>query len=465
MNPTAELIQPEVQELVREGRFSELRAALRGLPSADLADVVMALEPDEAAILFRFLPRDDAGEVFAYLPQEKQEELIGQLGASAVRVIEGMDVDDRARLLDELPTEVAQRLIGSLNPEERRQTQAILGYPAESVGRLMTPDYVRIRREWTVAEAMAHVRRYGRDAETINVVYVVGEAGELVGEVRLRQLLLAEPSAFVESVMDRNVVALRADQDQEEAVRQLTRYDRVALPVLDTRGSLLGIVTHDDVADVAQEEATEDIHRIGGLEALDQPYMETGLGEMYRKRGFWLSALFVGQGVTILALKAFEDTIDRAAVLAVFLPLVISCGGNSGSQAATLVTRAVALGEVGMGDGWRILRHELATSALLAASLGALGLASVLVFNGLVFPALGWEVTGHPVRLAVAVALAIAGVVLWGTMVGSLLPLVLKRFGFDPATASSPLVATLMDASGTVLYLAMALAILRGTLL
>jgi magnesium transporter len=466
VNPTATLLEPEVRELILESRYGELQSILHELPFADVADIFAQLEPAQAALGFRCMKRDDAGEVFSYLSAEKQEELIQELGAEgSVRMVEAMSPDDRAALLEELPTEAAQRLIASLSPEERKITQAILGYPPKSVGRLMTPDYVSVKPDWTAAQALDYVRKHGRDAETINVVYVVDEQGKLIDDIRLRQVLLADPDAKIETVMNRQFVALRADQDQEEAVRQMARYDRIALPVVDSRGVLLGIVTSDDVADVAQAEATEDIQKMGGVAVLAEPYMRASRVEMVKKRGVWLSILFAGQSITILVLGSFQKQLEEATVLAIFLPLVISCGGNSGSQAATLVTRALALGEVTIGDWWRIMRRELLTASMLAVALGSLGLFCVFFFNSVVFPLIEEESTGFPFQLASTVAVAICGVVLWGCLLGSLLPLLLKRVGFDPASASSPMVATLMDASGTLIYFGLALAILTGTIL
>ncbi len=263
VNPTAQLLEPEVRELVEQGRYSELRAVLHELPFADVADIFKELDPDKAAVAFRFLQRDDAAEVFSYLEPEHQEALIEKLGAEgAIRIVEAMSADDRAALLDELPTEVAQRLIASLSPEERKITQAILGYPEESVGRLMTPDYISLKPQWTIAQALEHIRQHGRDAETINVVYVVDDKGVLIDDLKLRHILLAPLDATIESIMNRQFESLRADQDQEEAVRLMARYDRIALPVIDSRGVLLGIVTADDVADIAEEEVTEDMQRI-----------------------------------------------------------------------------------------------------------------------------------------------------------------------------------------------------------
>lgn len=467
MNPTAQLLQPEVQELIQQARYAELREILHDLPRPDVADILVDLPPGEAAVAFRILPRDDAGEVFSYFPPEEQEKLINELGAEgSLRIVEGMDPDDRARLIDELPTEVAQRLIASLSPENRRQVQAILGYPEESIGRRMTPDYVSVRPEWTVAQAMEHIRRHGRDAETIDMIYVVDSQGVLLDDIRLRQLLLADPQATVESLMDRTFVGLKADQDQEEAVRTMSKYDRGSLPVVDRRGILVGIVTADDVADVAEEEVTEDIQKLGGMEALDEPYMRTAISEMYRKRGFWLSALFVGQTITVIVLGSFEETFGRVAILVVFLPLVISCGGNSGSQAAMLITRALALRELTPSDWFRIVRRESLTGCMLGGTLALLGIlvVAIAVLTGIA--TLPDEApAGSLVRIAAVVGGAVLAVILWGTMVGSLLPLILRRIGFDPAVSSTPLVATLMDATGTLIYVTAAILLLSGVLL
>lgn len=464
MNPTAELLKPEVEELVRGQRYSELREALHLVHPADVGDILATLDPADAALAFRFLQRDDAAKAFAYLAPETQEALIGKLGnEDAARMVEAMSPDDRAKLVDELPEEVAHRLIASFSPESRKVTQAILGYPPRSIGRLMTPEYVRLRPDWTVAKSLEHIRKFGRDAETINVVYVVDNEGRLVDDLRLRQLLFANPEARVEDLMNRSFVVLRADQPQEEAVAAMGRYDRTALPVVDSRGALIGIITADDVADVAQAEATEDIQKLGGVEALEEPYMHTGHVKMYRKRGIWLGLLFVGQTITILVLGRFQERLEQASVLVLFMPLVMSCGGNSGSQAATLVTRALALNEIGPRDWWRIIRKEFLTTLMLGGTLAVMGFLCVEFFTGIRQAKVAEP--RHAQLLAATVGVAILGVVMWGTTLGSLLPLLLKRAKLDPAVASSPMVATLMDASGTLIYLGIAIAILTGTLL
>jgi magnesium transporter len=480
VTPTAELIQPEIVELVRDGAYSELRSALHGIPFADIADIITSLEPDQRAVCFRFLTRDDAGEVFAYLSPEMQEELVLRLGdKDTVRVVEGMDPDDRVRLIDELPPECAQKIVASLNPEDRKTTQAILGYPPKSVGRLMNPDYIRLMPDWTVQQALDHLRKFGRDAETINVVYVTDDKGVLIDDLRLRQLFLADPSATVESLMNRNFVALRADQPQEEAVRIMSRYDRVALPVVDSRGILLGIVTSDDVADVAEEEATEDIQKMGGMEALDEPYSSISMWRLLKKRGGWLAALFLGELLTASAMQYFDAEIEKAAVVALFLPLIISSGGNSGSQASTLIIRAMALGEITLRQWWWVLRRELACGLLLGVFLGAIGLFRIHLWQWLhlynydsnekyIKPDSHVIAYNHPGlyhSIALTVGVALIGVVLWGTLCGAMLPFILRKCRLDPATISAPLVATLVDVTGLIIYFLTAMLILKGTLL
>ena len=455
------LLGPDIAELVASRRYDQIRAALIEFEPADIADLVSGLEGDQAAVVFRLLPRDLAADAFSHLSLEQQQDLITHLGTERLAsLINELDPDDRTALLEEMPAEVAQRLIALLTPEERSITQAIFGYPEESIGRLMTPDYVRVKSEWTIAEAMEHIRKYGRDAETVNVIYVVDEAGRLVDDLRIRQFLLADPQQTVESLMDRKFVALRATDDREEAVHQMQRYDRVALPVLDSRGMLVGIVTSDDVADVAEAEVTEDIQKMGGMQALDAPYLESRFGPLVRKRGGWLSVLFVGEMLTATAMGYFAGEIERAVVLALFIPLIISSGGNAGSQASSLVIRAMAVGEVTLGHWLRVLGRELTTGLALGTILGSIALARVLFWPTRV--ALYGE---HYALIAATVALSLLGVVTFGTFVGSMLPFIFRRFGFDPAAASAPFVATLVDVTGIIIYFSLAALLLGGTLL
>lgn len=461
MNPTAQLLEPDIRELIASGRYGELRSALGVLDPADIADLLGELEPADAAVAFRFLHRDLAGEAFADLEHDQQEALIEEIGAEgALRVVEAMDPDDRADLLDELPGPVARRIIELLSPRNRRVTQAILGYHEDSIGRLITPEYVRVRPEWTIQEAIDHIREHGRDAETIHWVYVIDDQGRLIDDIHIRTILLADPSQTIESVMDDRFVALDASEDREQAVHLMAHYDRTVLPVVDSDGVLVGIVTSDDIADVAEEEVTEDIHKLGGMEALDQPYMQTGLLEMIRKRAPWLCVLFAGELVTIFVLSQFEATLQTVVVLTVLIPLIIACGGNAGTQAASLVIRALALHEIEPDEWWVLVRRELAMGLALGVILGLLAACTVLGLHKF-----GPTHSEYPLLLSATIAVAVTAVVFWGTMLGTLLPLVLDRLGFDPATSSSPLVATLMDASGMIIYLSIAVVMLHGTLL
>lgn len=458
LNLTAEQLQGLVRDLLGERLFWDVRALLREVPAADVAETLSLLEPEEAALAFRLLPRDQAGDAFAELEGDQQERLIEELGAGAQPIVEAMEPDDRAALLDELPPKVARRLLAALTPADRRETQAILGYPPESIGRLMTPDYVRVRPGWTTTRALEQIRTFGKDAETISYVYVTDEAGRLIDDIHIRRILLSDPNAPMESVMDRRFESLSAFDDREEAVLKMGRYDRSALPVVDSQGVLVGIVTADDVADVAEEEATEDIQKLAGMEALENPYMHVPFGEMIRKRGGWLLLLFLGQMLTVAVLGHFEEHL--ALVLVLFIPVIIASGGNSGTQAASLLIRALALRELDPGDWPRVMRREVLAGISLGISLGVFGFVGVLFWA-----AVGVADTAEPVRLALAVSLAIVGIVVWAVLLGSLLPLALQKLGFDPATLSSPLVATMMDVSGLLIYMGVALALLRGTIL
>ncbi len=460
-SPMTHLLVPDIKELLEAGEYREVREGLRSLAAADAAELIEELDGPHAALAFRVLPRDEAALVFAELSPDHQEHLIELLGDErSARVIEEMEPDDRARLLDELPAEVAQQILQRLDPETRRVTQTILGYPAESVGRLMTPDYVRVRPEWTVARTLDHIREWGQHAETVNWVFVIDRGSRLIDDIKIRDILLAKPEDTIESLMDDEYVALNATHDREEAVRLMGRYDRTALPVVDSRGVLVGIVTFDDIADVAEEEFTEDVHKLGGLAALDEPYMNVGYRTMIRKRGGWLSLLFVMQVGTIGVINIFEDQLNKAIVLASFIPLVISCGGNTGSQAATILVRALSLGEVGVSDWWHVVRRELLTGLGLGFSLAVLGFVTVAIAS-----AFGFVTTTEATAIGATVGLSVLLIVSWATIVGSMLPILLRRVGLDPATSSTPLVATLMDVSGLTIYFAVAMLLLRGTVL
>jgi magnesium transporter len=454
-------LQSDVEQLIRERDFFALRTELRDWPPTDLAALITELETDDQVIVFRILPRKLAADVFEYMELEAQEQLLKAMTQEHVaRLLNDMAPDDRTELLEELPATVTKQLLALLTPEERTVAVSLLGYPEGSIGRLMTPDYVRVRAEWTVEHVLDHIRRHGRDSETLSIIYVVDERGVLIDDVRIREFLLAPLDTRVSELMDEKFVALKATNDQETAVAAFRREDRNALPVTDSAGVLIGIVTIDDVLDVAEEEATEDIHKLGGVEALEEPYMQTEFASMVRKRALWLVVLFIGEMLTATAMGFFEEEIERAVVLALFVPLIISSGGNSGSQAATLVIRAMAIGEVTLRDWWRVMQREVMSGLTLGGILGLIGFLRIAVwskFSNVYGP--------HAVLVGATVGITLVAIVMWGTLAGSMLPFALRRLGFDPATSSAPFIATLVDVTGLVIYFSVAALILRGTLL
>ena len=451
----------ELASAVHARDFSRLRDMVRNRHAGDLAEILTELSLEDQVIAFRVLPRHAAADVFEYLPHEAQETLLKAMGQEEVAaLLNEMAPDDRTSFLEELPAAATRQLLSMLTPAQRAVAVTLLGYPEESIGRLMTPHYVAVREDWTIRQVLDYIRDHGQNSETLNVVYVADQQGLLVDDLGLRELLLTALDSHVRDLMDRHFVALKATDDQQTAVALFREYDRTALPVTDSAGMLIGIVTIDDVLDVAEATATKEIQKIGGSEAFDEPYMEISFVKMIQKRGGWLTALFLGELLTATAMGAFEAEISKAVVLALFVPLIISSGGNSGSQASTLVIRALALGEVGLGDWWRVMRREILAGLCLGTILGSIGFFRITVWSA--FSDIYGE---HWLLVAITVAVSLVGIVLWGTLIGSLLPFLLRRLGFDPATSSAPFVATLVDVTGLVIYFTVALIFLRGTLL
>ena len=446
------LLQPEVQSLVAARDFTRLRTLFSEWVPADLADVVADLPDEDKVVVFRVIPQALAADVFEYLDPDEQEELLHSMGREqAVAILNEMSPDDRTTLLEELPPETVKGLVASLSPSERAVAQNLLGYPEGSVGRLMTPDFIAIKSDWTVHQVLDDVRMRGRDSETLNVLYVVDDHGKLIDDVRIREFLTRPLDAKVGDIMDDSFVTLAVADSQESAVTLFRKYDRTVLPVCDGGGRLLGVVTVDDVLDVAEEEATADAHKFGGLEApLDMPYMNSSLWELFRKRGSCLIILFASELLTATAMQSYEGEIEKAVALSLFVPLVMSSGGNSGSQASTLVIRAMALGEVKLRDWWRIAGREVLSGLSLGALLGVAGFTRISLWT-----MLGWDhgqYSTHPYILALAVGVALVGIVAWGSLAGAMLPFLLKFFKFDPATSSAPFVATLVDVTGLIIY-------------
>jgi magnesium transporter len=455
------LLKPEYEELIAQKDWESLRVAFEDLHPADIAEVLDDLPPEDSGVIFRILPRDVAGTAFEYLPLDQQAELITALGSEQlVNVLNGMSPDDRTRLFEELPAEVTRRALSSLNPDELRVARKLLGYPENSAGRFMTTEYMALRPTMSAREALEYIRTHGKGRETLNVVYVTDDKGALLYDVRLSDLVLAAPETLVQEVPTRHMVALPATAPREEVVSAFEKYDRVALPVVDSKGVLVGIITIDDVLDVAEQEATEDIQKLGGMEALDAPYLEISAWEMFKKRGGWLSILMVSEMLTAPAMCYFEDEIARAVVLALFIPLIMSSGGNSGSQATSLIIRGLAVREIEVKDWWRVLVRELRSGVMLGALLASIGMARIVFW-----PARDVLYGPHYLMVALTVAVSLIGVVLFGSLAGSMLPFLLRKLGFDPAAASAPFVATLVDVTGLVIYFTVASLVLSGTLL
>ena len=442
-------------EIIQSEDVLQIREFLNNQNISDVAELIDDF-PDYESQIIANLSIHRASSTFKILDVPTQKRIIQELPAfKTAELLNDLSADDRTSFLEELPSEVVKELIKTLDPEERKITLALLGYPEDSVGRLMTPDYIAVEKDWTVKEVIEHIREVGKDSETIDVIYVVDDKGIFIDDVRIREIILANPEKKIEDVIDNRYIALNVNDDQETASNAFRMNNRVALPVLDNNNLLLGIVTIDDVLWIAQEEFSEDIQKIGGTEALNEPYLEIPLLKLFKKRIVWLVVLFLGEMLTATAMGYFEDEIQKVVMLALFIPLIISSGGNSGSQASTLIIQAMALGEITIVDWWRVIRREILSGLLLGTVLGLIGFTRVMLWNG-IFHTYG----DHPILIATTVGFALVGVVLWGTIAGSMLPIVLKRFGADPATSSAPFVATLVDVTGLVIYFSIAFLIM-----
>ena len=457
----SKLLMPEIESLIAERKLSILKEILSDWTPADIADLIVDLPEQDKVIVFRVLPADMATDTFEHLEFDTQEELLKAMGNEEVAsILNDMSPDDRTALLEELPGTYAKRLIQLLSADERKIAQTLLGYPENSVGRLMTPDYIAVKQDWSVGETLEYIRKNGEDSETLNVIYVIEDKGKLIDDIRIREVILSPLDKLISELMDENFTALNVHDDQEKAVDLFKKYDRVALPVIDNYGILIGIVTVDDVFDVAEEEATEDIQKIAGVSALEEPFPTIPIFSMVKKRAIWLTILFVAQILTAVAMGFFGDEISKAVVLSIFIPLVISSGGNSGSQAATLVIRAMAVGEIVLSDWWLIMRREILSGFMLGSILGVIGFLQVAILTNVFH-----IISSHWVLIGITVFFSLIGIVLWGTISGSMLPFILKKLGADPATSSAPLIATLCDVTGLVIYFSVALLVLSGTLL
>jgi magnesium transporter len=439
----------EIKRLVEDRNWSLLRRELAVMRPPEIADLLLELEKADRILVFRLLPRELSSEAFSYLDGDHQDALAGELTSEEMRrLLADMKPDDRTQFLAELPGQVTQRLLNYLSPADLIEARHLLGYPEESVGRLMTPDYVAVRPEWTVAQAIEHIRHKGKDSETINVVYVTDSSWKLLDALELRRFILAKPTDRVEQLMNHFYVTISAMEDREEAVRMMHRHALSVLPVVDSAGVLLGIVTVDDVLDVAEEEITEDFHKAAAVRPLKSGYREAGVWPLYRKRIGWLVILILINLVSSTVISIYEDVLASAMVLTFFIPLLIASGGNVGSQSATLMIRALATGDVKLTQWFRVLFKELLVGLAIGATMGLAG--------GL----LGLFQGGY--QIGVVVGLAMVAVVLVSNIMGVALPFVLLRVGLDPAVASSPLITSIADATGLAIYFAIAVWFLGG---
>ncbi len=463
-------MQVEMQEISIQHRFEEIISSedklliqefLNDQNISDVAELIYNNESYECQII-SILSIHRATSVFKILELPTQKRIIKNLPAlKTTELLNELPADDRVAFLEELPTSIVRDLIKTLDPDERKVTLELLGYPENSVGRLMTPDYVFVYEENSVKEVIETIRKYAKNSETIDVIYVVNDKGELLDDIRIREFILAEPDTKVQDIMDGRFIALHVNDDQEIASDAFKMNNRVALPVVDSKNILLGIITIDDVLWVAEEEFSEDIQKIGGTEALDEPYLDMPFWKLIGKRAPWLVILFFGELLTASAMSFFEDEIKKVLVLNMLVPLIISSGGNTGSQASTLIIQAMAKSEITIADWFKILTREIKSGLVLGGILGMVGFLRTYMWSYIEPTLYG----NHTFLLAMVTGISVLGVVLWGTLAGSMLPIFLKRLKFDPATSSAPFVATLVDVTGIVIYFSVAFLFLKGILL
>jgi magnesium transporter len=434
----------------------------RLLTADEIRGVWSILAPGERVEAFEYMDRSESDDFFLGLSAQDQAAMILAMKNGERRIwLRLLAPDDAADVIQHVPSSELGAFLWMLDEPTRREVTALLAYSEDAAGGLMSPRFARLRPEMTVAEAIRYLQRQAQEKlETIYYAYVLDQNQHLRGVVSFRDLFAAPGDKALSEVMHTDVISVPDAMDQEAVARVIARHDLNALPVVDADGRMKGIVTVDDIVDVVQQAATEDIQKLGGMEALDTPYMQTSMRAMLKKRAVWLSALFLGEMLTASAMGHYEEDIAKAVVLALFVPLIISSGGNSGSQATTLIIRAMALGEVTIRDWWRIIRREFAAGFALGLILATIGLVRILTWQGL-FHTYG----EHYAEVAATVAVSLVGVVTWGTLAGSMLPFVIRRLGFDPASASAPFVATLVDVSGLIIYFNAAQVILQGSLL
>ena len=454
-------LQEQYEFFLQEEKLQQLPDFLNELNISDVAQLIEERWEDASSIM-AMLAIHRAASTFKILELGIQKDIIHEMHPlKTAALLNELPADDRTSFLEELSPKAVRELIKLLNPEERKITLSLLGYPEGSVGRLMTPDYIAVQADWTIAEVLEHIREVGQESETIDVIYVINDQGQLVDDVRIREFLLSPPERLVSELTDSRYIELNVYDDQEKANQVFKMNNRVALPVVDNNNILIGIVTIDDVLWVANEEFSEDMQKMGGTEALEEPYLEISIFKLFKKRVGWLIVLFLGEMLTATAMASYEHALDKALILSLFIPLIISSGGNTGSQASSLIIQALTVGEVTLADWWSVMRREIISGILLGTVLGLIGFARVMIWSQ-IFP----DVYGaHYFLVALVVGFSLIGVVLFGTISGSMLPIALKKLGADPAVSSAPFVATLVDVTGVIIYFNFAYFFLKGTML
>ena len=429
---------------------------------ADIADQLTQKSSKDRVLSFLLLAGEAKAEVFPYFDSEIQQELILNLGNEATKeLFNELAPDDRTLLLTDFPDSIIKEIINLLDQKEREQALNLLGYESDSIARLMTPHYIQAKKDWTVKRVLESIKIYGKKAETLNFVYVVNDKNKLIDDLRIGQLLMAEDSTLIEELMDKNFIAIRTTEKIEESLAIFDKYDREALPIVTEKGILVGIVTFDDLLEQIEQRDTEDMQKFGSMEELDLSYTKTSLSDLVKKRAGWLVVLFLGELLTASAMGHYDDEIAKAVVLALFVPLIISSGGNSGSQAASLIIRAMALKELQLRDWWYVMKKEFVSGLLLGGILGLLGFIRIVI----------WQEAGiydygpYWLWVALSVSTSLLFIVLWGTLSGSLIPFLLRKMKLDPAAASAPFVATLVDVTGLIIYFSVSALFLAGKLL
>ncbi len=444
-----ELLKPEIEELIEEHRWRELKDVLIEWNPSEVALLLESLKVSRAIILFRLLPKEFAYEVFSYLPNEVQEKFLKELtDEEVIKIVEELDPDDRTSLFEELPAELVQKLLLSLSDEEREKAIKLLGYPENSVGRRMTTEFLTIKPEFTREEALEYIRLNGKKVETIDILYVVDNNGKLIDDININHIVLADPGEKIEKLLDGNYVYLSAYDDQEIAIRKMKQYDYPVLPVIDRSGVLVGIVTFDDIFDLYQEETTEDIHKIASVLPIDISYKQASSWHLFSKRIIWLAVLLVIDLASSKIIQGFSYLIAAVTALAFFMPVLVDTAGNTGSQIATIIIRALALGELRSKDIWKTILKEIAVSLIIGITLAILIFSITQLWHGI------------DIKVSVVVGLSMFAVIIWSNLVGLWLPIILNVIRIDPAVASSPLITSIADISGLFIYFLISKAIL-----